>query len=489
MNESGYTYQADDASSNSSILNGDGRLHAAQNAPQLNQQGDELDAAGAGAGFHMPAQGRVPAKRDEGGPYVAEEVSGEALVEITGVESSAESIELNTEVANPGADGESAGGYFEATPEQIEAAGTEESGEAGLEEGLFDVIGTSAPTSFETGDVHEAGFLLHGQQAGSQQEFFGIFSALIPTFVTNIGPAVAKRIIQALTPRALAVVKSAAATVLTKPGGMKMPGKNLFPLLAKGLQAAAARELMEGVEAGVELNEATEALALEAAYSIESIIQKDQRKQIKNPASDPWRRICLLRITYPNGETARGTGFFIGNRTLMTAGHCVYMRDQGGWARKIEVVPGADGNTCPYGVVVSSSFRSVKGWVNGQKPECDYACVVLPTGSFNGHDLGKFGFGVFDGQQLLANFAVLAGYPEDKPLEMWGMKRRVKSVTPKTLIYDIDTYGGQSGAPVYIKRNGKRYVVGIHNYGSLAGNSATRVTAAVFDRMKNWSAL
>ena len=93
-------------------------------------------------------------------------------------------------------------------------------------------------------------------------------------------------------------------------------------------------------------------------------------------------------------------------------------------------------------------------------------------------------------QDLVAKPAVLAGYPGDKPFaELWGMARKIKTVGPLTLGYDIDTVGGQSGAPVYIKRNGSRTVVGIHNYGSSSGNSATRVTQQVAQRLIAWSRL
>ena len=91
---------------------------------------------------------------------------------------------------------------------------------------------------------------------------------------------------------------------------------------------------------------------------------------------------------------------------------------------------------------------------------------------------------------LLAQPAVVAGFPGDKPAyEMWGASRSLKSVTAKTLLYDTATMGGQSGAPVYIKRNGQRFVVGIHNYGSSTGNSATRITPAVYERLLEWSKL
>ena len=93
-------------------------------------------------------------------------------------------------------------------------------------------------------------------------------------------------------------------------------------------------------------------------------------------------------------------------------------------------------------------------------------------------------------QELLAKPAVLAGYPGDKPFaELWGMARKIKVVGPTTLTYDHDTMGGQSGSPVYIKRNGSRYVVGIHNYGASSGNSATRVTQQVAQRLIAWAKL
>ena len=123
---------------------------------------------------------------------------------------------------------------------------------------------------------------------------------------------------------------------------------------------------------------------------------------------------------------------------MATAGHCVYLHNQGGWARRIEVIPGCNGSARPFGQAVSSSLRSVVGWVSNKKPEYDFGCVVLPTGSFGGSNLGSFGFAAFDAAKLLAQAAVLAGYPGDKPFaELWGMARKIKTVAAKTLVYDI----------------------------------------------------
>jgi V8-like Glu-specific endopeptidase len=54
-------------------------------------------------------------------------------------------------------------------------------------------------------------------------------------------------------------------------------------------------------------------------------------------------------------------------------------------------------------------------------------------------------------------------------------------------MYDIDTFAGQSGAPVWVRRpDGKRYAVAIHTNGSLSGNSAVRITGQVFQNLKSW---
>lgn len=269
---------------------------------------------------------------------------------------------------------------------------------------------------------------------------------------------------------------------------------NLLPLVARLLVASQQRPGADGVplhrtagEAGMEVDAA---FVGEAAAALEVIIGTDDRVRITRTSQQPWSRICALRIQFPSGKTYRGTAFLIGPRVLATAGHCVYMQDEGGWARRITVVPGANGNLRPFGQVVATSFRSVGGWVRGRRPECDYGCILLPAVAFGGRNLGSFGFAAFDARVLLAQPAVVAGYPGDKPFgQAWGMSRRIKAVTAKTLVYDIDTMGGQSGAPVYIKRGGQRYLVGIHNYGAATGNSATRVIQPVYERLRSWSRL
>jgi V8-like Glu-specific endopeptidase len=182
-----------------------------------------------------------------------------------------------------------------------------------------------------------------------------------------------------------------------------------------------------------------------------------------------------------------GTAWLIGPRTLATAGHCIYIHDRGGWVRTIEVIPGRDGAERPFESVVATEFRSVTGWTEEGDRDFDYGAILLPPDKRLGDQLGWFGL-VNESDARLNNLAVnLAGYPGDKPVGThWFHARTLKRITPSTIVYDIDTAGGQSGAPVWVLRGGNRHAIAIHTNGHLSGNSGTRITEEVFNNLGSW---
>lgn len=219
----------------------------------------------------------------------------------------------------------------------------------------------------------------------------------------------------------------------------------------------------------------------------EVVIGPDDRVRITATSRFPWRAIASLLITAADGSRWIGTGWFIGKRTLITAGHVVFIHARGGWVRRIEVIPGRDGTQRPFGSCVSTAFRSVVGWTRDRDRNFDYGAIILPSNCPLGERVGGFGF-VNLGDSALRNLTVnLAGYPGDQPPgTQWWHARRLTAVNSRTLIYNIDTAGGQSGAPVWRLRNGQRHAVGIHTNGSLSGNSATRVNRPVFENLTHW---
>jgi V8-like Glu-specific endopeptidase len=223
----------------------------------------------------------------------------------------------------------------------------------------------------------------------------------------------------------------------------------------------------------------------------EVVIGTDDRIQITNTSAYPWRVHASLRITARDGSLWIGTGWFIGPHTLATAGHVVFIYAPGtarhGWVRSIQVMPGRNGSSLPYGSVTSSSFRSVTGWTQSGSENFDYGAIIIPTEL--GRTVGWFGFGVYSDSDLRTSTANIAGYPGDKPSgTQWYHARKVASVNSRKVYYAIDTAGGQSGSAVYRLKAGGRYGIAIHAYGGAAANSGTRIVRPVFDNLRAWKA-
>jgi V8-like Glu-specific endopeptidase len=428
------------------------------------------------------------------GSYQTREVEGNPYVPST---SDTETTGAYAEIKKPAAT-VAVEAKQEATPAQITTA---EAGSGSAIADLAGIPGFQAPAGDQEAVavvepvLREAGTAIAPVQQDGREEF-GFLAALVPTLISSVGPAVAKGVISRLSPKARAAiprVARASARVLATAPRRPGPGTALHPpaggnggllaTLAQLLQSQAAKATGEAVATEVD------PVVEEAARVLEVLIGNDDRVRIEQTTDVPWRRYCALRITFPTG-VFRGTGFLIGPRAVATAGHCVYMHDQSGWAQSIEVIPGANGPERPFGTATATSFRSIAGWVNDRNAETDIGCIELPADAFGGLNLGSFGFAVLDAEQLKTHSAVVAGYPGDKPFaEMWGMAQFLKAVTANTLIYLADTYGGQSGTAVYQNVDGQRVVVGIHNYGASGGNSATRVTQPIYERLLAWSQL
>lgn len=223
----------------------------------------------------------------------------------------------------------------------------------------------------------------------------------------------------------------------------------------------------------------------------ETVHGVDDRVRIEKTSNYPWRVHASLLITARDGSRWIGTAWFIGPRTLVTAGHCVFIKNSGvagrdGWVRRIRVMPGRNETELPYGAVTSEEFHSVVGWTDKGNPQFDYGAIVIPTDL--GNQVGTLGFGVLSNGELLDATGNLAGYPGDKPSgTQWYHYNRIASVTPRKVFYDIDTAGGQSGAAVYrIDSKGNRTAFGIHAYGGASTNSATRISTPVFQNLNNW---
>jgi glutamyl endopeptidase len=272
-------------------------------------------------------------------------------------------------------------------------------------------------------------------------------------------------------------------------GTEAVKGHKLQPL--HEMSEAAVAELFT-LPKGTELRDIGEASFGPPPPIAETVHGPDDRVQITNTSVYPWRAHASLLITARDNSMWIGTGWFIGPHTLMTAGHVVYIKNSGvagrdGWVSKIQVMPGRNGSSMPYGSVTSSNFRSVTGWTDSGDENYDYGAIIVPTEL--GNTVGWFGFGVFSDSDLLASVGNISGYPGDKPSgTQWYDAHKIASVNSRKVYYDIDTAGGQSGSAVYRIMSGGRYAIAVHAYGGATSNSGTRIVTPVFNNMVAWKA-
>jgi hypothetical protein len=74
--------------------------------------------------------------------------------------------------------------------------------------------------------------------------------------------------------------------------------------------------------------------------------------------------VVELEVTYPDHQTAVGTGAMIDCSHVLTAAHLLYSAKDGGYATSIEAIPAADGLGHPVGVAYGTYERVDPSWLS-----------------------------------------------------------------------------------------------------------------------------
>jgi len=254
-------------------------------------------------------------------------------------------------------------------------------------------------------------------------------------------------------------------------------------------------------------------LGWERPAMLERIVYTDDRERVLETDEYPWCLIAFLEIEFPLGSGI-GTGWLVGGNKILTAGHCLYSHDHGGWAQSIKVIPGNDvdkpekstSDDAPYGSYEAVALQTTPEWISDAKVELDVGMIHIdyPIGD----DLGNFGISVYsESNELNGAMIRIAGYPmtyhplneetnslsEEKVAgQMYTHSDKIIDIKDGRILYELDTTGGQSGSPVVLLGLDVLgpVAIGIHNYGygnfQKQENKATLINQNIWDHIQHW---
>lgn len=218
------------------------------------------------------------------------------------------------------------------------------------------------------------------------------------------------------------------------------------------------------------LETASQIISFESIPTPRKIIGNDSRKVITNTTKAPYKFIGKLIIEYSDGAVFGGTGFLVGESTIVTAAHCAYSLKRSAYPSKITFYPGRTGNSNPYGSATVRKIHVPTKYKKNETNDNTYDYAVLELNTPIGKKTGYFEQYVLvrdPNLEIAYNAGYIVGYNSNTLYSAYGET----TIYPKEkkIRYKIDTDSGQSGAPIYEK--GTLSLYGIHTSGSDIQNS------------------
>ena len=225
---------------------------------------------------------------------------------------------------------------------------------------------------------------------------------------------------------------------------------------------------------------------LQPSFTRHGYVGDADLSEVSDPTAYPYRAAVKLVTTWPNGQVSWCSGTLIGPHHVLTAGHCVYNDERGGWA-EIEAIPGYHDGERPYASAFSTNVTSYVGFVTDGSWDYDQAYIALDRNI--GDHVGWLGYEAYDDAEqhvgLSLNLNAYPGSPIGDGKTMFHSFDEVVAADAYVIRHELDTAGGSSGGGVYRYWEGERYLQANHattwgedDEGHSDWNEAVRLTPA-----------
>lgn len=216
---------------------------------------------------------------------------------------------------------------------------------------------------------------------------------------------------------------------------------------------------------------------LEIAQPPKNIIGEDNRIEVTDVNAFPYSAVVHLEIEYQDGTQAKGTGAFVGETLILTAGHIVYEPEHG-WVSSVTAKPG--GSASSFETASAVSAASTLGWVTDPTSVSVYEYGLIEVDKKL--NAGMFGLASLTDETLSEVVLMHLGYSGDKPDgSLWSSHGVAGSKTSEWFKHTMDSVSGNSGGPI-MQQTDLSYIVGVH-YGNIVGDDDYNIAARVNQRV------